>query len=404
MNIIRKRSIAKLTMIGLLCVFFISNAKAANTQLLSDIKGFVLEHAPYKHYDPITDTHFETTKRTSAAACEAITFLSNYYSDYQADSAVKDKMIELADWVKSIQASDKSTVYYGGVPSTPDLEGASGTYHYSIDASFCGQAMLDAYRVTNKYKYFVSAKRFGEFLRIMQSPHEYGLIPEGATRGAFCDFIVGANNAWSCNLKTHNLIGLSFLKNLSTATGNAKYKDYAAKARDVLVEGLRGGWEFGHINGSKIEWHRITGPYHEPDHFVYGDTISYALQGLHGYEGLSEDVKDIYELFTGYDGHQPNNYDGRIALAGYVIPSIQSPDYYSSYYDIVTLGILSELRNEGYSEDFNMSLSLVNAMDGDTLYWNKNFDFSIRDTNLIDITTLVHVGNAIILDHKKGAQ
>ena len=390
------------------CVAISSNVQAMeHKKLVEDVKDFVLIHAPYKRYHPKTKTYEKAVMRTPAAACESIRFLHAYHTKVNVDSNVYRKIEFLSDWIIGLQGKDKNTLHYGGVPSSPDMKAPYNQLHYSIDAAFCGEALLYTYDLTKNKKYMRAAKRFGDFLETMQNyPRKKDGLSKNAPYGGFCEIVQADSQTMTCDMYVKNLLALPFLKKLSEKTNNYKYLNVAKNAREFLIKGLKSAWESASYSDIKTcrskscnkMWKRISGPHNEPNYYVYGDTIAYALRGLYDYEGFSNDVENLYDLYTKYKGKTPNTkkYDGEIAYAGYMLPASRSPDHFSAYYDIVTMGILHEIKFNHRKEAFYKADKYFENMNVKSLYWNKDFNFNLLSKDFIDIITLVNVAEGVI--------
>jgi hypothetical protein len=314
-------------------------------------------------------------------------------------------MIELGDWILSIQENDAHQLHFGAVPSTPDLAPPSNRYFYTIDAAFCGEAMFELARITQERRFMTSALGFATFLVHMSE----GPAPRLSTArpGGFCEFIVASGPPiWNCNRYVKNLVALPFLRAMTRHTGDARYEAVAYSAREFLLPGLEGAWEYAEANPSCAArnctpvWRRIQGPYREPDMFVYGDTLAYALRGLFEYEGLSPDVRRLYAGFSSFKGTGPRTllYDGRIAFPGYVRPALKAPDEFSAYYDTVTLGLLHRLRRAFSADHFSAADSVLLNRIARTPHvtWRMDMGLEIPQRGWADLSTLASLGEAAL--------
>lgn len=349
--------------------------------------------------------------RTPGSACSVLRFLVKYQKRHPNDDNVARGIEDIAEWVMSIQATDRTRASFGSVPSTPDLEPPANAYYYTIDAALCGDAMSQLYQLTDRKKHLESAVRFGEFLKSTLRGPNPNSTPAGK-QPAFCEYLIDADRPlWNCSHYVKNLIALPVLKRLTSLTGDKHYAEAAQQARGLLVEGLRHGWEYAvALNGEqcptwskqecKVSWHRVSGPHHEPDMFVYGDTIAYGLRGLFEYEGASNDLIAIYRHFSRQQGRQriTKAYDGRVAFAGYLDVPSSEPDAFSKYYDIVTLGILHELKRAIAPEDYSRAQqSLEDVMFAAALRsWKIGFDLELPTAETIDMTTVANLGEALL--------
>ena len=382
-----------------------------NTNATKQIRDFVLRHAPYKQIDRKTGKPNERIGRTPGSACEVIRFLTALATSDPADKEAVRTAEELARWVIQLQETDRSSPALGGVPSTPDLPPPANRYFYTIDAGFCGAAMFSLYDLTKDGQYRESGLRFADFLVNMHHGRDRPYSRAAGLPDGFCEFIVvaGSPPAWNCDRHVKNLIALPVLRRAAKLTGKKDYETAAQSARAFLVDGLRGAWE--HAEAAAVvgcetpncpdAWRRVQGPKEEPDYFVYGDTLAYALRGLFAFEGASSTVRTLYAQFAAYRGKDEKTlkYDGRIAFAGYLHPQSQSPDPLSAYYDVVTLGILHDLRRAVNPDHYAAADAVLRNRLASTaqLPWRMGFDFSFPPDVAIDLTTLANIGEALTL-------
>lgn len=383
----------------------------ADLSAVAPIREFVMRHAPYKQVAPGSGEPNLKIGRTPGAACEAIRLLTLLARNDPSDARVLAKAKWLADWVIGLQETNESSPVYGGVPSTPDLPPPAGRYFYAIDAGFCGIAMFALHDLTKDERYGRAGLRFADFLVDMQGgPSRPYARPAGMPDG-FCEFVVdyGDRPTWNCDRHVKTLSALPALRRAAAVSGKHHYEAAAKSARAFLVEGLAGGWEYADAAATAQcrdrtcpdVWRRVKGPQGEIDHFVYGDTLAYALRGLFEYEGPSAAVQTLYERFSGYRSNdaRTRGYDGRIAFAGYLRPESASPDPFSAYYDIVTLGILHGIRRAVRPEHYAVAdkvlrTRLANAAQ---LSWRMDFDLSLPSGELVDLTTLANIGEALAM-------
>lgn len=383
----------------------------ADLSAVAPVREFVLRHAPYKQIAPETGKPNLKIGRTPGSACEVIRLLTLLARIAPSDSQVLAKAKSLADWVIGLQETNENRPVFGGVPSTPDLPPPASRYFYAIDAGFCGAAMFRLYDLTKDERYGRAGLRFADFLVNLQSaPGRPYARPPGIPDG-FCEFIVDHDSkpAWNCDRHVKTLSALPVLRRAAAVSGKPLYDSAAQSARTFLVEGLAGAWEHAeaapaaqcHDRACPDIWRRVKGPKGESDHFVYGDTLAYALRGLFEYEGASPDVRTLYERFSGYrsDDARTRGYDGRIAFAGYLRPESASPDPFSAYYDIVTLGILHGLRRAVRPDHYAVADQVLRTrlVDPARLSWRMELDLSLPANELVDLTTLANLGEALTM-------
>jgi hypothetical protein len=374
----------------------------------SEILKLVSVYAPFKQVDPKTGLSNKKIGRAPGSACEAMRFLTKVVTADPAATGARAKLIELADWIVDLQSREQDKPWFGGVPSTPDLTPPANRYHYTIDAAFCGDAMIRAHRLLGSEKYRASALAFAQFIaRMHRGQDAAGAIPRGA---GFCEFVVadGGRGTWNCNQYVKNMLALPVLAWASQTSGDPIYSGIAEAARAYLIDGLTQSFEYAQQPATATckgrpcatTWRRIDGPHRERDFFVYGDTIAYALRGLYEYQGITREVEMVYNSIVAYKGSTAKSrpYDGRIALAGYLIPQTGAPDDFSAYYDLVTMGILHELRLAHWRPHFDIASGVIEKIVAKSaaLPWKMNFDLSLPAVEFADTTTLANLGEAML--------
>jgi hypothetical protein len=368
----------------------------------------VLEHAPLKQYLPKTG-RATGIGRTPGAACDAMAFLARLIDLHGPDARASDKMHELALWVIDLQRQSLARVDMAAVPSTPDAPPPDDGFYYAIDAAICGRGMLKAHRVTGDPAYLMSARGFGDVLELMAEQQE-AVFENASARGGFCEYasLVDGRVVYNCDSHVKLLYAVGFLRELAEAAGEPARLTRARAAREFLIQGLRGAWEHADASATRacprapcaVVWRRVDGPKGEPDRFVYGDTLAYALAGLYIYEGASPQVADLYRRFSSYEGHDPRTrrFDGRIAFAGYMIPELQAPDPFSAYYDLVTIGLLRSLRRDIAPEHDARAWAFLQRIlrPNRVPRWGVDFDGSALGVDAADVTMLATLGVAAL--------
>ena len=379
-----------------------SRPTAVRTDPLASIRAGLLSHAPYKQWDIATGLPNAEIGRAPGAACEAASFLARDARG-AGGTASRRKAVELADWVADLQDAQSDRPVPDGVPSTPDLDGAAGSYHYSIDAALCGAAMTTMADLTGDRRYDRSAHSFGRFLLSMMRDGTGVPMAPGAPGRALCEAVVqqpGEPAAWNCRRYVKSLVALPFLAAMDRAHPG---EGYAAAARDLrasLLPGLRGLWEYADGPTSSPVWHRIDGPEGQRDLFVYGDTLSYALKGLHAYEGTSAEVRSLYADFGRPRAKDPRTrrYDPGVAYAGYVVADRRAADPFSGYYDIVTLGLMRPVRHDVSPADLRRAdavmLKRIDPLP--VIGWHMDMQHRVRSQGMADASTLAALGEATI--------
>ena len=373
----------------------------SRSEPLGPIRASVSQHAPFKQWDVTTGAANKAIGRTPGATCEAIAFLVTDWRTTRTGTSLAEAR-RLATWIRSVQDRSASLAVPGGVPSTPDLPGAAATYHYAIDAAFCGTAMLDLADATGDAQARASALRFGGFILSTMRDASGATMAAGSPGRAPCEAVVLGSGApaWNCRRYVKNLIALPLLTRLDRLDPKAGYAAAARDMRATLVPGLAGLWEYADGTAAVPKWHRVVGPHGERDMFVYGDTLAYGLKGLHAFEGASADVRRMYADFTTPRDRsdRTRTYDPGVALAGYVVARTRSADPYSAYYDIVTLGLLDGVRRDVDPADAARARQvLVRELAGvDRLGWHMDMSFHPRRTGMADVSTLSAIGTAIL--------
>lgn len=377
-------------------------ASRSEESILDGVRSQVVAHAPYKQWDLVSGRPNRSIGRTPGAACEAISFLVRDVAA-TANATSRAKAVELANWVVQLQSTASAMPVPGGVPATPDLPGAQATYYYAIDAGFCGAAMLDMADMTGDDRYASSARAFGGFVLSMMRDGTGQPLAAGSPGRAPCEAVVqtaGGKPAWNCRRYVKSLALLPFLSRLDRRLPRLGYGEAARDTRSALMPGLKGLWEYADGTSATPRWHRIEGPQGQPDMFVFGDTVSYALRGLHEYEGVSPDVRSVYA-----DVSRPRSrdertaaYDPRGAYAGYIVASTRAADPFSRYYDIVTLGHLRALRADLSPADLKVADGVLvqHVAQPTRIGWKMDMAHRVSQTGMGDISTLSSVGTALV--------
>jgi hypothetical protein len=343
---------------------------------LSLFYSFIVQYAPLLGYG-------QTSKQPSAAGT-SIRFLKAL-RDAQYEMEVKDKIVELANFILSIQCTDPSKNWYGGVPTEQ-----GGSFYYAIDAAFAGEALLDAYDISQNSYYLTGAQLCASFLRHMQTRNLVGLVDQ--YYGGFCEYQRSDNGAYLTEMFTKLLLSLPFLKRLYGLTQNSLYITMAQDARSFLGNnGLAGEYEYYNPKpyGDNV-WHR------EPpsESVVFADSMAYALRGVYEYEGLSNLVKTVYSFFQGFSG-----YDPRFAWAGYL--DVINKTYYSNYYDTVVGGILSEIRANYDPNNLLFQHNETIGLGPDAFYWGLDFTYNPINGSYQNTTTVAGMGWGIAVTAAK---
>lgn len=328
---------------------------------LRDYFDFVMLHAPYFYWLPDTEEHDPTWGRGAFPAAFAIDFLYECYKDSRFEDDKTDiynKIVELADFILTQQCTDPAKKAYGGFKSAE----VSDSY-YSVDACRVIPGLLHAYSLTNTAGYLNAAKLAGgTFLKTIQDKQTYGGFARAVT----------IEDNWLLQMDIECLYGLIGLKMLCSYDPDkeSQYESMMSTLVDFLREGLEGYWL--HYDPADDKWHRVGLTQNE----IYDDPFSYALLGLHEYEGRSLTVEKVYEFINTiaasaqYPGYNPN-----ICWSGYIDVETRRPA--CDYYDGVTSGILWALRTAFDKPSLALSVQIIEGHVEEFKYWGVKFiDFS----------------------------
>jgi hypothetical protein len=330
--------------------------------------SFIMDYAPYFYVIPGTGVDTEWG-RGPAAAAHAIDFLNEAYQSSQFESektAIYNKIVELADYLVSIQCTDDQKHAYGGFQSKDE-----GTDYYSIDAMRAVPALLKAHNLTGTQTYLDAATLAGEtFLYNMQ--HKPSILEiHDKYYGGFAQAVT-ITDEWLPEMHIIDLYGLIALKMLYDQTGQTQLQ---AMIDDALGF-YRGGFETLYSRYSPLpsgdgEWHRVGA-----SDVVYDDDFGYALTGLLYYEGWSPTVKQVYERISaiGPSADHPA-YNPAVCWSGYVDVVAGKVD--SDYYDSVTSGILWQLRSGHDKSALEFSFTVIGGHVEQFMFWGAKFgDYS----------------------------
>lgn len=341
---------------------------------------FVLNYAPYFYYLPGSGTTDPEWGRGPAPAAFGIMFLAEAYEAEEFESEktmLLNKIVELADYLLSIQCTDDLKLAYGGFQSKDGSD-----YYYAIDAMRAVPALLKAYDLTGTVGYLDAATLAGgTFLYNMQhKPSILGIHDQ--YYGGFAQAVTLAE-AWLTDMYVIDLYGLIGLKMLYDRTSETKYQSMI----DDALAFYRSGFESFYLRYSPPpygdgSWHR-TGI---PENLVYDDDFSYALQGLFFYENWSQTVKKVYESINtiGPSAEYPA-YNPLVCWSGYVDVVDRKPA--CEYYDGVTAGILFDIRNSQDTLALEQSASTVLTYPDNFMYWGVKFrDYSPMENKQSTVT------------------
>jgi hypothetical protein len=330
--------------------------------------SFIMDYAPYFYVIPGTGVDTEWG-RGPAPAAHAIDFLAEAYQSSQFESqktSIYNKIVDLADYLLSVQCTDDQKHAYGGFQSKDD-----SSHYYSIDALRAIPALLKAYELTGTTGYLDAATLAGEtFLYSMQ--HQPSLLGvHDKYYGGFAQAVTIADE-WFPEMHIIDLYGLIALKMLRNITGETQYQAIADDALNFYRVGFEDLYSrYSPPPSGDGEWHRVG-----TSDVIYDDDFGYALTGLLSYEGWSQTVKQVYESINaiGASADHPA-YNPAVCWSGYV--DVVSGKVDSDYYDAVTSGILWQLRS-GYDKSaLEFSFNVINSHTEEFMFWGTKFgDYS----------------------------
>ena len=329
---------------------------------------FIMDYAPYFYVIPGTGVDTEWGKGPAPAA-HAIDFLAEAYQSSQFESektAIYNKIVELANYLVSIQCTDSQKHAYGGFQSK---DGSS--YYYSIDAMRAVPALLKAYTLTGTTAYLDAATLAGDtFLYTMQ--HQPSILGEhDQYYGGFAQAVT-ITDEWLPEMHIIDFYGLIALKMLYNQTGETQLQTMIDDALGFYRSGFEALYSrFSPPPSGDGEWHRVG-----TSDVVYDDDFGYALAALLYYEGWSSTVKRVYWGINniGQSADHPA-YNPAVCWSGYVDVVAGKVD--SDYYDSVTSGILWQLRSGHDKSALEFSFNVIGGHVEEFMFWGTKFvDYS----------------------------
>ena len=327
--------------------------------------NFLIEHSPCWYFDSASGTVVSEWGTDAAPAAFTIEALLMAYRDpdFKTQKAlILDKIIFLANYILTEQNTNPSTYAYGGFRSTD-----SSTWHYSIDAGRVLPALLKTYQLTGNSSYLDSAKKAVNFLYVMHhKPAQLGLMD--AYYGGFAQ-VVTSDNAWVTRMYVVDLYLIVGLQEYFALTQNSTVLSMINDAVSFLDTGFQQcALYFNPKPYGDDLWHR----YGAGERYVFEDNYGYALYGMYHYEGYSARVRTVYEFLNNIKAPSYPNYDPNAAWAGYIDVVNQIIDV--NYYDVVSMGILGNLRKSHDHEAYDLSVSIIIKQPETFLYWGVNYD------------------------------
>ncbi len=327
--------------------------------------SFIMDYAPYFYYIPETGVDTEWGKGPAPAA-HAIDFLAEAYQNSQFEdekTGIYNKIVELADYLLSIQCTADGKLAYGGFQSK---DGSS--HYYSIDAMRAIPALLKAYDLTGTTSYINAATLAGEtFLYNMQ--HQPSILEvHDQYYGGFAQAVT-ITDTWLPEMHVIDLYGLIALKMLYSRTSETQYQTMTEDALGFYRSGFENLYtRYSPPPSGDGNWHRV-----EESDVIYDDDFGYALTGLFGYEGWSSTVKRVYEDINGIGPSADHPaYSPEVCWSGYV--DVVSRKVDSNYYDVVTSGILWQIRSGHDKSALEFSFNVISSHIEEFMYRGTKFD------------------------------
>jgi len=357
---------------------------------LQDYFDFVIEYAPYFYYIPGVGVDPEWD-RGPAPAAHAIDFLFECYSDSRFvddKTDIYDKIVELADYLLSIQCSNNAKEAYGGFQSKDGSD-----FYYSIDAHRAVPALLKAYDLTGTIGYYnATVLACGTYLYNMQHPP----IPAVHDKyyGGFAQW-VDINDNLGPDMWVVDLYGLIGLKELYTRTSETKYQTMIDDLLSFYRQGINDLWLYYKPPPSGDgAWHRAPGT--PPENLIFDDDYSYALHSLYLFEGWSETVEKVFRYCSeinptiDYPAYQP-----AVCWPGYLDIVNRKPD--CKYYDAVTSGILGlQLRKNHEGISYEYAKKIVELHSDAFMYWGPVFTDYSPVENKKSVVTVSWLGRYLL--------
>lgn len=338
-------------------------------EILEEYIQFVVDYAPYLYVIPSSGAD-ESFGKGAAAAAHAIDFLYEVYNDNRFESKreqMLSKIVELADFIISLQCNQQSSYAYGGFRSSEN-----SNYYYAIDAMRAIPALIRAYELTGTQSYLDSAiLAGGTFLYNMQrKPSEIGIHDK--YYGGFAQ-AVAEDGSWIAEMHIVDLYGLKALRKLFDLTNDQKYMEMLNDMLNFYRYGIENLYVmFSPGPSGDGKWHRV-GVY---ENTVIDDDFAYALHALYEYEGWSTTVRKVYEELNASDsgGGYPA-YNSAVCWAGYIDVEAKMPA--CEYYDSVSAGILWKIRKRHDKISYEFSRKIIGKFYQEFMFWGLKFrDYS----------------------------
>jgi len=339
---------------------------AETREIIEKYAQFIIDYAPDFYVIPESGPD-ESFGKGTAAAAHAIDFLYEIYNDNRFQNIkeqILDKIIELADFILSLQCNQQDSYAYGGFKN---LE--SGTGYYSIDAMRAIPALIEAYELTGNQAYLDSAiLAGGTYLYNMQKkPSEVGV--HDRYYGGFAQAVM-EDDSWNAEMHVVDLYGLKALKMLYDLTSDQKYVEMI----NGMLAFYRSGFENFYMMFSPSpygdgKWHRV-GTY---ENSIFDDDFAYALNSLYEHEGWTSTVRKVYEHLNASDSNSEYPaYNPAVCWAGYIDVEAKAPA--CDYYDAVSAGILWRIRRRHDKISYEHSRKIIEKYYENFMYWGLKFE------------------------------
>lgn len=339
---------------------------AETEEIIEKYLQFVIDYAPYFYVVPDQGPD-ESFGRGTAAAAHAIDFLYETYNDKRFDDwqgEILDKIVELADFIVSLQCNQPDSPAYGGFKNVE-----MGTSYYSIDAMRAIPALIEAYELTESQAYIDSAiLAGGTFLHNMQrKPSEIGVHDK--YYGGFAQTVT-EDGAWNPEMHIVDLYGLKALKMLYDLTADQKYAQMISDMLNFYRYGIENFYlMFSPGPNGDGKWHR-TGIY---ENAIFDDDFAYALNALYEYEGWSSTIRRVYSHLNSSDiNSQYPAYNPAVCWAGYIDVDAKAPA--CQYYDAVSAGILWQIRRRHDKISYEYSRKIIEKYHENFTFWGLKFE------------------------------
>lgn len=367
----------------------------------------------------------------STAACATLDLLATLYQRGGEVARGVDRALvhEFGAAVLGFQAipdPERPQLFSGAIAGS-DADDSSMQYYTTFGNAVCGRALLAAFRATNDERYRSAAVQVADFLLRMQDPQEHYarfeanpfVDEDGAplpAPGGYVDSVSSWGNLINV-ISTWNLAAITFMDEVDAVSGvtDRRYARSAERAKDFLLAGLRGGydWYTPRFSSPATAKNRIV-PYRgDPDYdcrdnawhrkgscaveagvaiggTLGTDMVEYGLAALDEYGRRRQDratqneASSLYLRYADLPAWDsavgawvppfwkslggsliasglPTAFDAHLSFGGYFYAAggAEVIRAEARYYDIVGFGILAPLRSRVVPDQFANALSRV---------------------------------------------